>query len=141
MLATFLRIVRQSSQFRTPCIRKTPLLAVLFIALSFQANSSAQQGESEYSSGMHYSPLGQITPANVKRLVRAWTFHTGEKGRQFETLPLFANGLLFITSQNCRVIALEPETGKEVWNYDPHVTRARDHRGVSYWPGDSETAP
>ena len=133
--------MRKSPQCRIPALRKTQLLAVLLLPFSFQVNGRAQPGESEYSAGMHYSPLTQITPANVNRLARAWTFHTGEKGRQFETLPLFANGLLYITSQNCRVIALQPETGKEVWNYDPHVTRARDHRGVSYWPGDAETAP
>jgi len=89
----------------------------------------------------HYSPLRQITPQNVKRLVRAWTYHTGEKGRQFETLPVSAGGLLYLTSQNSRVIALEPETGKEVWHYDPHVDRARENRGVSYWPGYGQRRP
>jgi glucose dehydrogenase len=114
---------------------------MLLLPFSFHGDSSAQQANGDYNAGMHYSPLTQITPANVNRLARAWTFHTGEKGRQFETLPVVAEGLLYITSQNCRVIALEPETGKEVWKYDPHVTRARDHRGVSYWPGDAGTAP
>ena len=68
--------------------------------------------EQTYSSEMQYSPLRQITPANVSRLARSWTYHTGEKGRQFETTPAFAGGLLYISSQSANVIALEPETGK-----------------------------
>jgi len=120
---------------------RTPLVAMVLLLVTCCGTSSAEEAKRNYNAAMHYSPLNQITPANVNRLARAWSFHTGEKGRQFETLPVYANGFLYITSQNCRVIALEPETGKEVWNYDPHVTRARDHRGVAYWPGDAETAP
>ena len=38
-------------------------------------------------------------------------------------------------------MALEPETGKEIWKYDPKLARVREHRGVAYWPGDSQTPP
>jgi hypothetical protein len=34
-----------------------------------------------------------------------------------------------------RVVALEPETGREVWRY-PLKTGAPSRRGVAYWPGD-----
>ena len=134
-------IVRKSPQFGIHRLKKTRPLTIVVLLLRLCGNATAEQANTDYNAGMHYSPLTQITPANVKRLARAWTYHTRERGRQFETLPVLANGLLYLTSQNCHVIALEPETGKEVWNYDPHVTRARDHRGVSYWPGDAETAP
>ncbi|MFL6447931.1 MAG: PQQ-binding-like beta-propeller repeat protein [Bryobacteraceae bacterium] len=90
---------------------------------------------------MQYSRLWQITPANVAQLARCWTYHTGEKGRQFETTPVFAGGLLYISSQSARVIALDPETGKEIWKYDPRLTRSKDHRGISYWPGDEKVGP
>jgi glucose dehydrogenase len=93
------------------------------------------------STGDHYSQLNEITPGNVTHLARAWTFHTRENGRQFETTPLLANGLLYLTSQNSRVIALEPETGKEVWSFDPHVARTSENRGVSYWSGDKQRKP
>ena len=33
------------------------------------------------------------------------------------------------------------ETGKELWIFDPKSTRVSEHRGVSYWPGDSRTGP
>jgi len=98
-------------------------------------------GQVQDSTGAHYSTLAEITPQNVSRLSRAWTYHTHEKGRQFETTPLLAGDLLYFTSQSSRIIALEPETGREVWTFDPHVIRAVENRGISYWPGDREHGP
>src|SRR5436305_3384673 len=89
--------------------------------------------------GTRYSPLKQITAANVARLRRAWTWHTGETGRQFETTPIVVGGRMYVSTQLGRIAALEPETGKEIWNYDPQTARPREHRGVSYWPGDART--
>jgi len=89
--------------------------------------------------GMRYSPLAQIDVKTVARLRRAWTFHTGEKGRQFESTPIVAGDRMYLSTQLNRIVALEPETGKEIWSYDPKVRRAREHRGVSYWPGDART--
>src|SRR5262249_7057998 len=59
-----------------------------------------------------------------------------ETGRQFETTPIVVGGLMYLSTQNGRVVALEPETGTEIWSYDPKSLRPREHRGVSYWPGD-----
>jgi quinoprotein glucose dehydrogenase len=44
------------------------------------------------------------------------------------------------------VIALEPETGREIWAFDPQAkwrgeASSRAHRGVAYWPGDQRTPP
>jgi glucose dehydrogenase len=91
--------------------------------------------------GMRYSPLKQINAANVGKLRRAWTYHTGETGHQFETTPIVVGGTMYLSSQMGRVVALEPETGKEIWSYDPKIVRPKEHRGVSYWPGDSRIAP
>jgi len=89
-------------------------------------------------SGTRFSPLAQITPANVGQLQRAWTYHTGEKGRTFESTPIVVNGVMYVTTSAQRVVALDPVSGKELWTYDPHSS-PKDHRGVSYWPGDTET--
>src|SRR4051794_32193735 len=40
------------------------------------------------AAGTRYSPLNQINTANVSRLQRAWTYHTGEKGRSMESTPI-----------------------------------------------------
>jgi len=87
---------------------------------------------------MRYSPLVQINTTNVSRLHRAWTYHTGDSGTQFETTPIVAADRMYLSTQSGRIVALEPETGKEIWTYDPKVRRPREHRGVAYWPGDRE---
>src|ERR1051325_11536020 len=63
--------------------------------------------------GMRYSPLKQITTANVAKLRRAWTYHTGEPGRQFETTPIVVGGRMYLSTQMGRVVALDPETDRK----------------------------
>src|ERR1051325_2033658 len=47
--------------------------------------------------GWGYSPLDQITPANVARLKLVWSSTTGE-GRAHESAPVVNNGVVFITT-------------------------------------------
>ena len=81
--------------------------------------------------GTRYSPLTEITPDNVTRLARAWTYHTGEQGTQFEATPIVVDGVMYVTTQRQRVVALDAETGVERWAYDPSVRGSRVHRGVA----------
>jgi glucose dehydrogenase len=90
--------------------------------------------------GTRFSPLKQINTQNVNRLARAWTYHTGEQGRAFETIPILVNNVLYFSTQNQNIVALDPETGKEIWKYQTK-SNSRDHRGVAYWPGDAKTPP
>ena len=46
---------------------------------------------------------------------------------------------MYITLQNGGVVALEPETGKELWRFETPV-RGRSVRAVSYWPGDADAS-
>ena len=39
-----------------------------------------------------------------------------------------------------RVVAIEPETGKEIWRY-PVTGGAPSRRGVAYWPGEGSNPP
>ena len=111
--------------------------------------------------GARYSPLRQIQTANVSRLTRVWTYHTGEqsasaahtganpgeRGEQhtaFETTPLVIGSVLYFSTPAGRVIALNAATGREIWKFDPQAKRTgavryRAHRGVAYWPGDART--
>lgn len=90
---------------------------------------------------MRYSTLTQIDTKNVTRLAPVWTYHIGEQGRQFESTPIVIGGVMYVSTQLQRIIALDPETGAEIWKYDPEARNARQHRGVSYWPGDKTAAP
>ena len=58
------------------------------------------------SAGTRYSPLDQINTANVSRLQRAWTYHTGEKGRSLESTPISINNTLYFSIQSDNVLIL-----------------------------------
>ena len=93
------------------------------------------------AAGTRYSPLKQINTANVSRLQRAWTYHTGEKGRSLESTPICVHDTLYFSTQNQNVVALDPTTGKEVWKYTNPNPRGSESRGVAYWAGDKQTPP
>ena len=58
--------------------------------------------------------------------------------RSLEVTPLVVDGRMFISTPLGRVMALDPETGRELWKFDPKVDRNITFgdftsRGVSYW--------
>ena len=56
-----------------------------------------------------------------------------------QVTPIVVNGVMYLPSGN-RVVALEPETGKEIWRYELPEGLA-SFRGVAYWPGEGSAAP
>ena len=113
---------------------------------------------------MRYSPLTQITPENVTALKVAWTYRIGEaslapahptdpaevnrmlaKGLTpevrrlpaLEATPILADGRLYVCSSMNRVVALDPESGRELWTFDPKLDATGAVllvcRGVSYY--------
>lgn len=92
-----------------------------------------------------YSPLDQITPQNVARLEQVWAYHTGdlpspEANGEYaaETTPLKIGTDLFLCSAKNVMIALDAETGRERWRYDPVVSDdaipySASCRGVAYY--------
>src|SRR5438105_9058891 len=93
--------------------------------------------------GTRYSPLTQINTKNVDKLKQVWTFKLRSDDRApfqaSETIPIVINGVMYLSAAN-RVVALEPETGKEIWRYVAKDTPP-SRRGVAYWPGDKTHAP
>jgi quinoprotein glucose dehydrogenase len=96
--------------------------------------------------GSRYSPLREINVRSVSRLKIAWTYHTGDVSdgsenpsrSAFECTPLVIDGVLYLSTPFSRLIALEAETGKELWAFDPRLDRECRYnlfinRGVSYW--------
>jgi quinoprotein glucose dehydrogenase len=94
--------------------------------------------------GQRYSPLDQITPANVKTLKVAWTFRTGDlPGKNdptettFEVTPIKVGDTVYLCSPHQRLFALDAKSGALRWSYDPKVqdNPTFQHltcRGVSY---------
>jgi alcohol dehydrogenase (cytochrome c) len=71
--------------------------------------------------GWGYSPLDQITPANVSRLQPAWVFSTGMTSGH-EGAPIVANGVMFVSTPGNVVIAIDAKTGVQLWRYSKEVT-------------------
>ena len=129
------------------------IVVIAWLALASAAAGAQASGESEWPSygndpgGMRYSPMSQINRENVSKLKVAWIFHTGDisdgsrdrKRSGFESTPILVEGTLYLSTAFNRVIALDPETGKQKWAYDPKVDLTLDYgdglvnRGVATW--------
>ena len=106
-----------------------------------------------YQNNSNFSPLTQITPQNVSQLTTAWTFNYGAGSLpeypfvgldyRFEVQPLLVGGVMYISTpgsprdpnMKSTVTALEPETGKVLWQF----TSPRNIHGrrLAYWKGTS----
>ena len=71
--------------------------------------------------GNRYSPLTQITPANVSRLRPKWTF-TLPNAAQLQVTPLVVDGVMYVTAAN-DLYALDAGSGRQLWNYRRPRTR------------------
>ena len=64
-----------------------------------------------------FSNLSQITAANVKNLHVKWLFQ-GRHVEKFETTPLVANGVMYLTRPENAIYALDAATGRQLWMYE-----------------------
>lgn len=122
------------------------LIAVL---LAQQSTSRDWTSYGHDPGGQRYVVEQSITKSNVASLKPAWEFHTGDlsdvvdkPSSAFECTPIFADGRLFVVSPFNRVFALEPDTGKLLWTYDPKIPRTKPDavepfacRGLAYRSG------
>jgi len=117
--------------------------------------------------GMRYSPLTQIAPDNVARLKVSWTYHMRPAGAAeaaaalpanpetmgggggfrrtgfaaSEASPLVIDGVMYLPTPYGRVVALDADTGRELWAYKMEGRDQPSTRGVEYWPGTDGAAP
>ena len=105
--------------------------------------------------GARFSPLTQITPANVANLKLAWTYHMnptpnvtvpGRGGRprpnpSSTATPIEVRGVMFLPTPYGRIVALNATTGKQIWAYALPQHDQPPFRGISYWPGDGGHKP
>jgi glucose dehydrogenase len=135
------------------------LETILILTVSLLCFSSLSAAQTDWPMFGHdyastrFSPLKQINTQNVQTLVPAWTYHMKKNGpesrsaeapgrgggrRSSQATPIVVKGTMYVPTPYNTIIALEPETGKELWSYKlNHGQPAR--RGVAYWPGDSKT--
>lgn len=99
--------------------------------------------------GSRFSPLTQINTGNVHNLVEAWSYklmppggipNAASPSEIFqEVTPIVVDGVMYLPAGN-RIVALDPENGKELWRYELKKGTA-SQRGVAYWPGDRNNPP
>src|SRR5262245_29041579 len=63
----------------------------------------------------------------------------GPRQRRSESTPLVVAGVMYVATGYARVLALEPETGKKIWEYESAHPPAL--RGMAYWAGDGSLPP
>jgi quinoprotein glucose dehydrogenase len=122
-------------------------MRVLFPVLALLAAAAPPLDWPHYGGGpeqTRYSPLAQITPANVGQLEVAWTYDTGDafKGSEMQCQPVVAHGVLYAVSPKLRVFALDAATGTAQWSFtpDPDATKPTRTRirGLMYWERGDE---
>lgn len=125
------------------------LVASVVLAMAAMISSaSAWEHWGGDAGGTRFSPLSQITPGNVTRLVEAWRFHTGDlitrppammRRSKFEATPLLVEGSLIFCTPFNEVVALNPATGRVRWRTDPGIPADFKPgnrwvcRGVTHW--------
>ena len=136
-------------------IRHSLLLVALFTwfrppSIASQSASGSWPMVNHDPGATRYSPLTQITPANVDHLKVAWIYHmkpalaTGSLGtdnawRPSEDQPLVVGDTMFVATPYSRVVALDSATGREKWVFVIPGDDQPSLRGAEYWPGDSSS--
>jgi quinoprotein glucose dehydrogenase len=132
-------------------------LIAAIIAASFIGGADAQRGGSNEwrfyggdAGSSKYSPLDQISAANVGQLREAWRWSSPDNAiaaanpqaqpGTYEDTPLMANGVMYTFTGLGVIAAIDPGTGKTIWQFDPETWKAGRptnlgflHRGLSYW--------
>src|ERR1700752_3509810 len=104
-------------------MRTFALLAFIFGSLLYSQTDWPLYGHDP--SGQRYSPLAQINTTNVAKLKLAWQYGIDPAGVDLnpanralsgtEAVPIMVNGVLYSPTVHRNIVALEPETGKEIW--------------------------
>lgn len=126
--------------------------ASLFALTSLLAGANAAAPRTDWPAVNHdntavrYSPLTQVTPANVKNLRQVWVYHlkpndfTGRL-RYDESIPIVIGNTMYLGSPYGEVIALDATTGDVKWKFKLEGDDVPAKRGIAYWPGDGAIKP
>jgi quinoprotein glucose dehydrogenase len=146
---------------------KRIMVLALLAAGSLPAIAAAQPAPGDWASygynvaATRYSPLTQITPANVSKLAPAWRYRMNPEtavaapappaanpapgappgpppGARVasQTTPLAINGVVYISTPLGKVAAIDGDTGKEIWSIQLPNSDVAAARGFQSWAGD-----
>ena len=88
-----------------------------------------------------YKTFGQINRENVAKLQKVWTYQSEDsiiESGQIQCNPLIIDGILFGTSPQLKLFALDARSGQELWRFDPaeevdQTFGVGVNRGLNYW--------
>ena len=142
---------------------RAPWSTIPFLALGIGILGFGKDAEQEFSidpgdwphygrdlAASKYSPLDQVSAANVDQLEIAWIWQSADYdllirnpglyiNPNYQVTPIKIGDRLYTTTNMGQAVALDPETGIEQWRYDPYAEGLRDrptgrtNRGVAYW--------
>ena len=102
-----------------------------------------------------YSSAQAITAANVSELEIVWKWEPNETPLQeygtrpgpFQATPIMIDDVLYLSTMYTRVVALDAETGAELWTFDPRAWEGGPvgagptgfkHRGIAWWSDEED---
>ncbi|MEQ8847169.1 pyrroloquinoline quinone-dependent dehydrogenase [Botrimarina sp.] len=137
---------------KTPLLwRRATALAALVLTASVSAGEETAYAGADWPRvggdplGRRHSTLDQINTDNARRLRPAWTYRTGEaadgKGPTIECTPVVVDGVMYVTTGERVVVALDAATGEPLWRFDPaslgpapgRLVSGGVNRGCAYW--------
>lgn len=115
------------------------LAGTIIIAAAVGANAQrSTTGWTDYLGGpdsSHFSPLKQITPANISKLEMVWNFPAGDGTYTFS--PLVVDNIAYVAAHQGALVALDATSGKEIWSHPFAGAGGRagigGQRGLNYW--------
>src|SRR6266404_916858 len=120
------------------------LIPLFLILVSAHAEDGATRDDWPHYGGTQlawrYSALDQINASNVKKLVPAWVFQTGDYEMGLQATPIVIDGVLYLTTSRNQVYALDATSGSTIWQYKYPLPRGPvvygpQNRGVAVGGG------
>ena len=130
-------------------IRWAVILAAAAMLVTFHSGLGQAPSEGDWPmynydlAGTRHSPLTEINAENVANLRQAWSFNLGRLRSSAgltggsEATPIVVDGVMYLPLADA-VVALDAETGEEVWTYPMSLEEPPNRRGVAYWAGDED---
>lgn len=114
--------VRSLTSERPPSESPSPAIPETFTVpfAEMRATATAQNDWLTYSGsyqGTRHSALAQIDRRSVARLAPAWIRQFPSPEDRGESTPLVRDGIMFVTANLGRVLALDATTGATIWQY------------------------
>lgn len=135
-------------------MRRFTMVIVCFVGLTACTTDKYKNWQVTGGSkeNIRYSALTDIDTSNVKDLQLAWSYRSGDADSvhysQIQCNPIMVDGVLFVTSPQLKLIAIDARTGKEKWRFDPQAEKENvnatarfilnNNRGVTYWQKEND---